>query len=219
MRRTSGRPLPTGEIDPTNALLFGIALNVIAFAVLASVANLLAACLTLSATLFYVFVYTIWLKPRSVQNIVIGGAAGALPPVIGWTAVTGHVGAPAVVLFLIVFCWTPAHFWALALKYRDDYASAGIPMLPVVRGTAATTRGILQYAVITTVVTLTLGLFTTVGWIYVATVAVAGALFVAAAFALRGDANPKRAIRFFGMSNLYLMAVFVALAVDTLVFR
>jgi protoheme IX farnesyltransferase len=219
MRRTHDRPLPAGEIDATSALLFGIALNVLAFVLLTAETNLLAACLTLSATLFYVFVYTIWLKPRTVQNIVIGGAAGAVPALVGWAAVTGRVEMPAVVLFLVVFLWTPAHFWALALKYRDDYAAAGIPMLPVVRGVAATTRGIAQYAVLTVAVTLTLGLFTDVGVIYVATAAVAGAAFVGAALKLVRDGDPKRAIRFFGWSNIYLMLIFVAVAVDTLVFR
>ena len=219
MRRTHDRPLPAGEIDATSALLFGITLNVLAFVLLTAETNLLAACLTLSATLFYVFVYTIWLKPRTVQNIVIGGAAGAVPALVGWAAVTGRVEMPAVVLFLVVFLWTPAHFWALALKYRDDYAAAGIPMLPVVRGVAATTRGIAQYAVLTVAVTLTLGLFTDVGAIYLATAAVAGGAFVGAALKLVRDGDPKRAIRFFGWSNLYLMLIFVAVAVDTLVFR
>jgi protoheme IX farnesyltransferase len=219
MRRTHDRPLPAGEIDPTSALVFGIVLNVVAFVLLATVANVLAAVLTLSATLFYVFVYTIWLKPRSVQNIVIGGAAGAVPALVGWAAVTGHLSAAAWVLFLVVFCWTPAHFWALALKYRDDYAAAGIPMLPVVRGVAATTRGIAKYAVLTVAVTLCLGLVTDVGAIYVGVAVVAGAAFIAAALRLVRDGDPKRAIRFFGWSNVYLMLVFVAVAVDTLVFR
>ncbi|HTD50794.1 MAG TPA: heme o synthase, partial [Acidimicrobiia bacterium] len=134
MRRTLSRPLPQGEIAPARALIFGIALNVAAFVLLASTANLLAAALTISATLFYVFVYTLWLKPRTVQNIVIGGAAGAVPALVGWAAVRGSLAAPAWLLFAVVFFWTPAHFWALALKYRDDYAAAGIPMLPVVRG-------------------------------------------------------------------------------------
>ncbi len=207
MQRTHHRPLPAGEIEPASALVFGVALNVVAFVLLAAETNLLAACLTLSATLFYVFVYTIWLKPRTVQNIVIGGAAGAVPALVGWAAVTGRVEAPAVVLFLVVFLWTPAHFWALALKYRDDYAAAGIPMLPVVRGVAATTRGIAQYAALTVAVTLTLGFFTDVGVIYLGSAAVVG------------DDDPKRAIRFFGWSNVYLMLIFVAVAVDTLVFR
>jgi protoheme IX farnesyltransferase len=219
MRRTHARPLPAGEIDPANALLFGIALNVAAFVMLSTMANVLSACLTLFATLFYVFVYTIWLKPRSVQNIVIGGAAGAVPALVGWAAVTGRVAAPAWILFLVVFAWTPAHFWALALKYRDDYAAAGIPMMPVVRGVAATTRGIAQYAVLTVAITLTLGLTTNVGAIYLAVAIGAGALFVGAALRLVGDADPKKAIRFFGWSNVYLMLVFVAVAVDTLVFR
>jgi protoheme IX farnesyltransferase len=219
MRRTHDRPLPAGELEPANALLFGVVLNVVAFALLATEANLLAAALTLSATLFYVFVYTIWLKPRTVQNIVIGGAAGAVPALVGWAAVTDELSAPAWVLFLVVFLWTPAHFWALALKYRDDYAAAGIPMLPVVRGVAATTRAILRYAVATVVVTLTLGLFTAVGPIYLATAVVAGGAFVLAAARLVRDGDPKRAIRFFGWSNVYLMLVFVAVAVDTLVFR
>src|SRR5262249_24679450 len=129
MRRTSGRPLPQGEIVPSHALAFGIALNVIAFVLLTRYVNLLAASLTLSATLFYVFVYTLWLKPRTAQNIVIGGAAGAVPALVGWAAVTGSLAWPAWVLFAVVFFWTPAHFWALAVKYRDDYEAAGIPMM------------------------------------------------------------------------------------------
>ena len=149
MRRTHKRPLPQGEIVPARALAFGIVLNVLAFVLLASVANLLAASLTLSATLFYVFVYTLWLKPRTVQNIVIGGAAGAVPALVGWAAVRNGLGAPAWLLFAIVFFWTPAHFWALAMKYRDDYAAAGIPMLPVVHGIEQTTRRIAAYATIT----------------------------------------------------------------------
>jgi protoheme IX farnesyltransferase len=140
MQRTLKRPLPRGEIVPARALAFGIVLNVLAFALLASAANLLAATLTLSATLFYVFVYTLWLKPRTVQNIVIGGAAGAVPALVGWAAVRDGLGAPAWLLFAIVFFWTPAHFWALAMKYRDDYAAAGVPMLPVVHGVELTTR-------------------------------------------------------------------------------
>ena len=126
--RTHGRPLPQGEIAPTAALVFGIALNVVAFILLATAANLLAALLTMSATLFYVFVYTLWLKPRTAQNIVIGGAAGAVPVLVGWAAVRNDLAAPAWVLFAVVFFWTPAHFWALAMKYRDDYAAASIGM-------------------------------------------------------------------------------------------
>src|SRR5207237_2128950 len=153
MKRTHGRPLPQGEIVPARALAFGIILNIVAFALLASAANLLAATLTLSATLFYVFVYTLWLKPRTVHNIVISVAAGAVPALVGWAAVRNGLGAPAWLLFAIVFFWTPAHFWALAMKYRDDYAAAGVPMLPVVHGVELTTRRIAAYATITVALT------------------------------------------------------------------
>jgi protoheme IX farnesyltransferase len=217
MRRTHGRPLPQGEITPANALLFGIALNVVAFVLLAATANLLAASLTLSATLFYVFVYTLWLKPRTVQNIVIGGAAGAVPALVGWAAVRNDLAAPAWILFAVVFFWTPAHFWALALKYKDDYAAAGIPMLPVVRGIEATTRQIAGYAMLTVAVTFSLTLTGEVGRFYAIAVLVLGVLFVARALALVRDPTPKRSIQFFAWSNVYLMLVFVAVAVDALV--
>ena len=217
MRRTLARPLPQGEIPPAHALLFGIGLNVVAFALLASAANLLAAVLTLSATLFYVFVYTLWLKPRTVQNIVIGGAAGAVPVLVGWAAVRDSLAAPAWVLFAVVFFWTPAHFWALALKYRDDYAAAGIPMLPVVRGVEETTRHIAAYAMVTVALTFALTLTGEVGRFYAVAVLVLGALFVVRALALRRAPTPATAIKFFGWSNVYLMLVFVAVAVDALV--
>jgi heme o synthase len=217
MRRTRRRPLPTGQIVPSHALAFGIVLNVVAFALLASVANVLAACLTLSATLFYVFVYTIWLKPRTVQNIVIGGAAGAVPALVGWAAVTGSLSAEAWVLFGVVFCWTPAHFWALAMRYRDDYAAADIPMLPVVRGDEATTVQILAYAVITSLVSLLLPLVGDTGRLYLASAVVLGIVFVGAAVRLRQDPTPERAIHFFTFSNLYLSLLFLAVAVDGLV--
>jgi heme o synthase len=200
MRRTHNRPLPRGEIIGSHALVFGIVLNVIAFVLLASVANLLAATLTMLATLFYVFVYTLWLKPRTPQNIVIGGAAGAVPVLVGWAAVRNDLAAPAWILFAVVFAWTPAHFWALALKYRDDYAQAGIPMLPVVRGVSVTTRQIAGY-----------------GRFYALAVLVLGALFVARALTLVREPTPKRAIQFFAWSNVYLMLVFVAVAVDALI--
>jgi protoheme IX farnesyltransferase len=217
MKRTHERPLPRGEVPPTNALIFGIVLNVLAFVLLATVVNLLSAALTLSATLFYVFVYTVWLKPRTVQNIVIGGAAGAVPALVGWAAVRNDLAAPAWILFAVVFFWTPAHFWALALKYRDDYAAAGIPMLPVVRGNDMTVRQIAGYAMITVALTLSLILTGWVGLIYAISAAVLGTMFVLQALALRRDPTPKRSIRFFGFSNVYLMLVFVAVAVDALV--
>jgi protoheme IX farnesyltransferase len=217
MKRTHLRPLPQGEIIASRALAFGIVLNILAFILLASVANLLAATLTLSATLFYVFVYTLWLKPRTVQNIVIGGAAGAVPALVGWAAVRNDLGAPAWVLFAIVFFWTPAHFWALAMKYRDDYAAGGFPMFPVVYGIELTTRRIAAYAVITVALTFAMTLTNDVGRVYAISVFVLGAVFVTRAFALVRDPTPQRAIRFFGWSNVYLMLVFVAVAVDALV--
>ncbi len=217
MKRTHGRPLPQGEIVASRALAFGIVLNVLAFVLLATVANLLAAALTLSATLFYVFVYTLWLKPRTVQNIVIGGAAGAVPALVGWAAVRNDLSAPAWLLFAIVFFWTPAHFWALAMKYRDDYAAGGFPMFPVVYGIELTTRRIAAYAVITVALTFAMTLTNDVGRVYAISVLVLGAIFVTRAFALVRDPTPQRAIRFFGWSNVYLMLVFVAVAVDALV--
>ena len=217
MKRTSKRPLPQGEIVPSRALLLGVVLNVLAFVLLATVANVLAATLTLSATLFYVFVYTLWLKPRTVQNIVIGGAAGAVPALVGWAAVRNDLGAPAWILFAIVFFWTPAHFWALAMKYRDDYAAGGFPMFPVVYGIELTTRRIAAYATITVALTFAMTLTNDVGRIYAVSVFVLGAMFVTRAFALVREPTPQRAIQFFGWSNVYLMLVFVAVAVDALV--
>jgi protoheme IX farnesyltransferase len=217
MHRTSARPLPRGEIVPSHALTFGVVLNVIAFALLAATANLLAASLTIAATLFYVFVYTLWLKPRTTQNIVIGGAAGAVPALVGWAAVRNDLAAPAWLLFAVVFLWTPAHFWALALKYRDDYEAAGIPMLPVVRGIEVTARQIASYAMITVAATFALTLTGDVGRVYAICVLVLGIVFVGRALALVHDPTPKRAIRFFAWSNVYLMLVFVAVAVDALV--
>ena len=152
MRRTHDRPLPRGEIVPSPRVDLRHRAQRDRVLLLAVAANLLAAALTLSATLFYVFVYTLWLKPRTVQNIVIGGAAGAVPVLVGWAAVRNDLAAPAWILFAVVFFWTPAHFWALALKYRDDYAAAGIPMLPVVRGVEATARQIAGYAMLTAAV-------------------------------------------------------------------
>jgi protoheme IX farnesyltransferase len=217
MNRTHSRPLPAGEIVPSHALTFGILLNVIAFAYLALAANLLAACLTMSATLFYVFVYTIWLKPRTPQNIEIGGAAGAVPVLVGWAAVKGDVGAPAWILFAVVFFWTPAHFWALAFKYRDDYARAGIPMLPVLKTAKETGLQIAIYAAITAVVTLTLGLVVSVSIAYVIAAAALGIVFVAQAVRLARDVSPGAAIRFFGFSNVYLLLVFAAVAADAFI--
>ena len=219
MRRTRNRPLVTGTIRPASALIFGIVCNVVAFALLWWAANLLAACLTLTATLFYVFVYTIWLKPRTAQNIVIGGAAGAIPTLVGWAAVTGTVAAPAWVLFALVFFWTPPHFWALALRYRDDYAAADFPMLPVTKGVPRATREMLAYSVVVVAVSLTLGLTTPVGPLYLVVAVVTGAWFVVGAVRLVRAPDPTRAIRYFTYSNLYLATLFVTVAVDVYVRR
>jgi heme o synthase len=217
MRRTHRRPLPAGVIRPRDALVFGLALEALAFVWLWTTVNLLAAALAVSAMLFYVFVYTIWLKPRSPQNIVVGGAAGAVPVLVGWAAVTGRLDASAWVLFAIIFCWTPPHFWALALRYRDDYAAAGIPMLPVARGVAVAARHITVYAVLVVAVTLSLLWFAEMGALYAVAALVLGAAFVARAVQLVRETTPARAMQLFAFSNTYLALLFAAIAIDTLI--
>jgi heme o synthase len=214
MQRTQGRPLVRHQMTPARALGFAISLEVAGFLLLAVFANLLAATLALSATLFYVFVYTLWLKRTSAQNIVIGGAAGAIPPLVGWAAVTGRVEWPAVVMFAIVFFWTPAHFWALALKYRDDYARAGVPMGPVVWGAERTHRGILIYTLITVAVAFLLLPTGAAGLIYGLGAAVFGAVFVLYAVRLRREATPSSAMRMFAYSIAYLFFLFASMVVD-----
>jgi protoheme IX farnesyltransferase len=218
MRRTAHRPLPQGDVDPNAALVFGLVLEALAFGLLWATVNLLSATLAVSAMLFYVFVYTIWLKPRSAQNIVIGGAAGAVPTLVGWSAVTGSLAAPAWVLFAIVFFWTPPHFWALSLRYFDDYKNAGFPMLPVVKGVKAAVRQIVVYSFVVVACSFLLPVTTSdVGVIYLASAAVLGVLFVAQAIRLARDATPQRAIKLFTYSNTYLALLFAAVAVDVLV--
>jgi protoheme IX farnesyltransferase len=219
MRRTHDRPLPRGEVSPRAALVYGIALEVVAFALLARWANLLAAGLAVGATLFYVVVYTVWLKPRTVENIVIGGAAGAAPTLVGWAAVTGRIEVPAVVLFAIVFCWTPPHFWALAIRYADDYRTAGIPMLPVVAGLRPTVRRITAYAAAVVVLSLTLPLVRPTTPLYPLAAAVLGVTFLGRAWGLARACDPAAALAFFRFSNLYLAALFVAMALDVAVGR
>jgi heme o synthase len=217
MKRTRHRPLPAGRIAPARALAFGVVLEAGAFLWLWTTVNLLAASLSVSAMLFYVFVYTIWLKPRSPQNIVIGGAAGAVPVLVGWAAVTGTIDAPAWVLFAIVFFWTPPHFWALSLRYQDDYAAAGIPMLPVVSGVTRAVRQIVLYSVLVVAITLSLFWFEAMGVVYFAAAVGLGAAFVWQALSLRRDATPQRAMRLFTFSNTYLALLFGAIALDTLI--
>jgi protoheme IX farnesyltransferase len=222
MARTRRRPLPAHEVDPERAVVFGLALGAIAFGVLAFFVNLLAAFLGLLAIAFYVVVYTMLLKRTSPQNIVIGGAAGALPPVIGWAAVTGNVGIPALVLFALVFYWTPPHFWALSLRIRKDYAAAGVPMLPVVRGVPETTRQIGLYTILMVAISLVLFAVARMGPIYLVAALILGGLFLRQAWQLwrRGSSEEEStagAIRLYRYSISYLTLLFAAIAIDTLV--
>lgn len=214
MGRTRTRPVPSKRIKPKQAFWFGIGLNVVAFALLSGWVNLLSACLALSATLFYVLVYTQWLKRSTTQNIVVGGAAGAIPPIIGWAAVTGGVGLPALYMFAIVFFWTPPHFWALALLITQDYKEANVPMLPVVKGTTETVRGILLHSVL--LITITLLFFTVeqLGWIYFAGASALGIWFLLFVYALYKDPTPKRARPLYLFSMLYLALLFGVIALD-----
>ena len=214
MARTAHRPLPRHSVDPRAALRFGIVLGVIAFAWLVGTVNLLSAVLAVAAILFYVFVYTLGLKRRSPQNIVIGGAAGCVPVLVGWSAVTGEVGLPALLLFAIVFAWTPPHFWALALKYREDYAKAGVPMMPVVHGVAETARQILLYSILLVCVTLMFGPVGQMGVIYLTAAVALGAIFIYLAWQLVRSTEERVAMRLFRYSITYLGLLFTAMAVD-----
>ena len=222
MTRTRRRPLPANEVTPERALGFGIVLGIISIALMTVFVNLLAAFLTLLAIAFYVFVYTIMLKRSTPQNIVIGGAAGALPPVIGWAAVTGNVGLPAIMLFLIVFYWTPPHFWALALRLRGDYASAGVPMLPAVKGVAETSRQIALYTVLLVAISLVFAVVAQMGAVYFAAAVILGGMFLWRAFVLwqqgsAPEASTAQAIRLYRFSISYLTLLFVAVAIDAVV--
>jgi protoheme IX farnesyltransferase len=222
MARTRRRPLPAHQVEPHRAVVFGIALGVIAFAVMALFVNLLAAFLTLLAIGFYVVVYTMLLKRSTPQNIVIGGAAGALPPVIGWAAVTGNVGLPAIFLFLLVFYWTPPHFWALSLRIRKDYAAAGVPMLPVVRGIPETTRQIALYTVLLVALSVAFAAVARMGLIYLGAATVLGGIFLFQAWRLwqvgtSEERSTAGAIRLYRYSISYLTLLFGAVALDTLV--
>ena len=222
MVRTRRRPLPAHQVDPERAVVFGLVLGAISFAVLAFFVNLLAAFLALLAIAFYVVVYTIVMKRTTPQNIVIGGAAGALPPVIGWAAVTGNVGVPALLLFALVFYWTPPHFWALSLRIRKDYAAAGVPMLPVVRGIPETTRQIGLYTILMVAISLVLWSVARMGAIYLVAAVVLGTIFLRQAFALwrqgsSEEASTAGAIRLYKYSISYLTLLFAAIAIDALV--
>ncbi len=220
MARTRRRPLPANAVTPERAVVFGIVLGAVSVGLMAWTVNLLAAFLTLLAIGFYVVVYTIMLKRSTPSNIVIGGAAGALPPVIGWAAVTGNVALPALLLFLIVFYWTPPHFWALALRIRGDYAAAGVPMLPVVRGIAETSRQIGLYTILLVSLTVVFAVVARMGLIYAIAAAVMGALFLWRAWVLwrqgtSPEASTAQAIRLYRYSITYLTVLFAAVALDT----
>jgi protoheme IX farnesyltransferase len=217
MGRTSKRPVAGGRVSAELALEFGLALSALSFVLLGSVVNVLAAVLALVGNLFYVLVYTRWLKRSTPQNIVIGGAAGAVPPLVGWAAATGNLTLPALYLFLIVFFWTPPHFWALALLIKRDYAAANIPMLPVVRGDRETARQILLYTVALVALTLVPVLTGTFGPVYLAAAVLLGAQFLRLAWSLRRELTPRRASVLFHYSLAYLALLFVAMAVEPVV--
>jgi len=210
--RTELRPVASGRVTPEQALEFGILLSAASFALLASAVNVLTAVLALVGNLFYVLVYTRWLKRSTPQNIVIGGAAGAVPPLVGYAAATGSLALPALWLFLIVFLWTPPHFWALALMIKNAYASAGVPMLPVVRGDRETARQIVLYSIAMVAFTVVVGYW--LGLLYTIAAVVLGAVFVALAVLLRRDLSRARAKVLFHYSLLYLALLFVAAALD-----
>jgi protoheme IX farnesyltransferase len=215
--RTRARPVTSGRVPASYALEFGLTLSAFSFVLLAGVVNLLTAALALVGNLFYVLVYTRWLKRSTPQNIVIGGAAGAVPPLVGWAAATGNLTVPALLLFAIVFFWTPPHFWALALLIKRDYAAAGIPMLPVVRGERATVRQIVLYSFVLVGVTVVPFFWGTLGLAYLVAALSLGGGFIALAIGLARRTNPRRAALLFHMSLLYLALLFVAAALDVVV--
>ena len=215
-KRTRSRPVASGRVPAPYALEFGLALSALSFVLLAGLVNVLTAALALLGNLFYVLVYTRWLKRSTPQNIVIGGAAGAIPPLVGWAAATGDLTLPALVLFGVVFLWTPPHFWALALLIRRDYAAAGVPMLPVVRGERETARQIVLYTAALVAFTLAPALWGMFGAFYLLAAGVLGALFLWLAWRLRRERTPERARVLFHYSLAYLALLFVAMALDPL---
>ncbi len=217
MERTRNRPLVTGEMSPAAALTFAIGLEVVAFVELWLLVNLLSAVLAVSACLFYVFVYTLWLKRTSTQNIVIGGAAGAVPVLVGWAAVTDSLSWAPILMFAVIFFWTPPHFWALAIRYREDYAAADVPMLPAVESLRFTAVRILAYTILLWGLTLVLAPVADMGLLYLVSAVVLGAAFTYLAVGLLRDPTPPRAMRLFTYSITYLTLLFVVMAVDQLV--
>ena len=217
MRRTASRPLPAGVLPPSSALGLGFVLAGFSWVVLIMTANLLAAVIAMASIFYYAVVYTVWLKRRTPQNIVIGGAAGSSAPLIAWAAVTGHVPLAAVLLASIVFLWTPPHFWALSLYRRDDYAAAGLPMLPVTHGEAETRRQIVLYTLVLVPVTLLLGPLGVAGPVYEWPAALLGAAFLIQAIRLQRSASTAHAVRLFRFSILYLFLLYVLMTADAVV--
>jgi protoheme IX farnesyltransferase len=214
MTRTKKRPIPSGRVRPLPALWFGIALGFVAFVELSLTVNFLAAALSSAGILYYVFIYTMWLKRTTPQNIVIGGAAGAIPPLVGWAAVTNHLGLTALLLFLIVFVWTPPHFWALALMKKDEYARVGIPMLPSVRGDEETKRQILIYTGALSAVTLVMVPLHLMGVVYLGCAIALDAMFFGFAIWVARSGSRRSEGLMYRFSMLYLALLFVAMAVD-----
>jgi heme o synthase len=217
MRRTQGRPLVTGAIAPGHALVFAVSLEIVAFLVLAAGANLLAALLALAATAFYVGVYTIWLKRTSTHNIVIGGAAGAVPVLVGWAAVTDSLDWPAIVLFAAMFLWTPPHFWALAIRYADEYRAADVPMLPAVVPLRDAAKQMVGYTAALVIATLVLIPVGDLGWLYAAAAVVLGTMFLAGTIALVKHPTPTASMRVFTFSITYVTLLFGAMTFDVLI--
>ena len=217
MARTANRPVPSGRVSPRAALTFGITLGIAAFALMSLTVNLLAAVLSLCGLLGYVFVYTIWLKRRHPQNIVIGGAAGAVPVLVGWAAVQNQLGWAPVLLFAIIFAWTPPHFWALAIKYRDEYASVDVPMMPVTASHASVSRQITLYTVALWAISLVFAPVAHMGVIYIVAATLLGAAFLWYSVALQRDGSTVRAMRLFHYSITYVTLLFAAMPVDQLI--
>ena len=217
MGRTRNRPLVTGVVKPNEALVFAVVLEVAAFALLWSTINLISAALAFAAFAWYVFVYTLWLKRTSSRNIVIGGAAGAVPVLIGWTSVTGELAWAPVILFFVIVYWTPPHFWALAMRFSDDYSAADVPMLPSVSGYHTTAVRIIGYTVVLWALTLVFGPVADMGIIYLAAALVLGGIFLGFAWRLKQTESPKLAMKMFGYSITYVTLLFGAMVVDQLV--
>ena len=218
MERTQGRPLVTGAITPRSALIFGVALEAVAFVLFYLFVNWLSAVLALGACLFYVFVYSLWLKRTSKQNIVIGGAAGAAPALIGWAAVTGSLSLNPIILFAIVFFWTPPHFWALAIKYADQYEAASVPMLPVVTSVRATATRMVLYTIVIFGLSIWFHVAADMSFVYLSVALIGGLLFLWRTLGLLRKPTSVQAMKVFVYSNVYLGALFIAMAIDVLTY-